>query len=193
MPTRLSSCARLGLARLVTTAVVCGAAVLFLPSPCDGAVAGDASETGVTVAPDEIAGQLPGSSEQVMTGSARFSESDPSDDDSDDDDDGDDAGPGGPAAAADTAALIGDSGEGAVMTSDIPLGSLRPLDGHSLRGPPRVESDDTSIDFDDDDDDSSECSHGRATARQFQPLDLFASHSEPARRRVPDGPQLRAP
>ena len=178
----------------MTTAVVCGAAVLFLPSPCDGAVASDVSEPGATVAPDETAGQLPGSSEQAMTGSARFSESDPSDDDSDDDDDGDDAGPGGPAAAADTAALIGDSGEGAVMTSDIPLGSLRPLAGYSLRGPPRVESDDTSIDFDDDDDDdSSECSHGRATARQFQPLDLFASHSEPARRRVPDGPQLRAP
>ena len=134
-----------------------------------------------------------GSSGQVDDGSARFSESDPSDDDSDDDDDGDDAGPGGPAAAADAAALVGDSGEGAVMTSDIPLGSLRPLAGYSLRGPPRVESDDTSIDFDDDDDDSSECSHGRATARQFQPLNLFASHSEPARRRVPDGPQLRAP
>lgn len=182
----------------MTTAVVCGAAVLFLPSPCDGAVASDASEPGVTVAPDESAGQLPGSSgapgqSTQMTGSPRFSESDPSDDDSDDDDDGDDAGPGGPAAAADTAALIGDSGEGAVMTSDIPLGSLRPLAGYSLRGPPRVESDDTSIDFDDDDDDSSECSHGRATARQLQPLDHFASHSEPARRRVPDGPQLRAP
>ena len=75
MPTRLSSCARLGLARLVTTAVVCGAAVLFLPSPCDGAVASDVSEPGATVAPDEIAGQLPGSSEassQAMTRSARF-------------------------------------------------------------------------------------------------------------------------
>lgn len=193
MLTRLPSCARLGLARLVTTAVVCGAAVLFLPTPCDGAVASDASEPGMTVAPDEIAGQLPGSSDQAMTGSARFSESDPTDDDSDDDDDGDDSGPGGPAAAADVAALVGDSGEGAVMTSDIALGSLTPLDGCSLRGPPRVESDDISIDFDDDDDDSSESSHGRATARQFQHLHHFASHSEPARRRVPDGPQLRAP
>ena len=181
----------------MTTAVVCGAAALLLPSPCEAAVASGASEPGVTVGPDAIAGQLPDSSgapSHAITGGARLTEPDPSDDDGDDDDDGD-AAPGAPAAAADHWSPSGDSGEGAVMTSDIEVGPLTPLDGHSLRGPPRLESEDTSTDFDDDDDDddSSECSRSRTFARRIQPHDLFVSHTAPARPRVPDGPQLRAP
>jgi hypothetical protein len=193
--TRLSSCARLGLARLVTTAVVCGAAVLFLPRPCEAAVASDAAEAGATVAADEVeisASQAPLSGGAMTTGAA-LSDPDPSDEDGDDDDDGD-AAPDAPAAAAHASAIHADSGEDTVIVSEITPDPLTPLDGHSLRGPPRLSDEDSCDDSDDDDDDdSSECSRSRAITRELQPLHLFVSHTEPARRHVHDGPQLRAP
>src|SRR6185503_9221341 len=103
---RLSSCARRGLARFVTTAVVCGAAVLFLPRAGEAAAATDAAESGATAAADE---------------------------DGDDDDDGD-AAPDAPAAAAHATVFHADSAEGAVIVGDLTLHPLTPLDGHSLRG-----------------------------------------------------------
>ena len=194
MATRLSSCARLGLARLVTTAVVCGAAVLFLPSPCEAAVASDVPDAGVSVAPDAISTSQAPLPIEALTAGAALSDPDPTDDEDDDDDDGDDASPDAPAATASTSSSIDDSGEDAVITSDIELRPLAPLDGYSLRGPPSLTPDDDSTDVDDDDDDdASESSHGREFTRQLQPLVHFASHTEPARRHVHDGPQLRAP
>ena len=192
MTTRLSSCARRGLARFVTTAVVCGAAVLFLPRTCEAAAATDAAESGATAAADDIdAREAPLSG--AMTTGATLSDPDPSDEDGDDDDDGD-AAPDAPAAAAHATVFHADSAEGAVIVGDLTLHPLTPLDGHSLRGPPSLSDEDTAIDSDDDDDDdSSECSRSRTFTRQLQPLNLFVSHTEPARRHVHDGPQLRAP
>jgi len=188
--TRLSSCARRGLARFVTTAVVCGAAVLFLPSLCEAAAATDAAESGTTAAADDMdAGEAPLSG--AMTTGATLSDPDPSDEDGDDDDDGD-AAPDAPAAATHASVFHADAAHGAVIVSEITLHRLTPLDGHSLRGPPSRSDEDTPIDSDDDDD-SSECSRSRTFTRQLQPRDLFVSHTEPARRHVHDGPQLRAP
>ena len=196
MATRLSSCARLGLARLVTTAVVCGAAALFLPRPCEAAVASDAAGSGATAAADELeigASQAPLAGGAMSTG-ATLSDPDPSDEDGDDDDDGD-AAPDAPAASGHASAFHADSGEDTVIVSDITPHPLTPLDGHSLRGPPRLSDEDScdDSDDDDDDDDSSECSRSRAITRELHPLHLFVSHTEPARRHVHDGPQLRAP
>jgi hypothetical protein len=178
----------------VTTAVVCGAAVLFLPRPCEAAVPTDAAGPGATAAADEdeIGARQAPLSDGAMTTGATLSDPDPSDEDGDDDDDGD-AAPDAPAAATHTSVFHADSAEGPVIVSEITLHPLTPLDGHSLRGPPRLSDEDTSTDSDDDDDDSSECSRSRTFTRQLQPLDLFVSHTEPARRHVHDGPQLRAP
>jgi len=178
----------------VTTAVVCGAAVLFLPRACEAAAATDAAESGATAVEDvdiSEATEAPLSGGAMTTG-ATLSDPDPSDEDGDDDDDGD-AAPDAPAAAAHAAVFHADSAEAAVIVGDITLHPLTPLDGQSLRGPPSGSDQDNCIDSDDDDDDSSDCSRGRAFARQLQPLNLFVSRTEPARRHVHDGPQLRAP
>jgi hypothetical protein len=178
--------------RLVTTAVVCGAAVLLLPRPCEAAVAGDAAESGATVTADldELGASQAPLSGGAMTTGASLSDPDPSDEDGDDDDDGD-AAPDAPAAAAHTSTFHADSGEDAVIVSDLTLDPIAPLDAHSLRGPPSRSDEDNCTDSDDDD--SCECSRSRTFTRPLQPPTLFVSHTEPARRHVHDGPQLRAP
>jgi hypothetical protein len=181
--TRLSSCARLEVSRLVATLALCGAAVLMLPSPCAAAVPGEPLDAAMTAA----SGEAPARND-AMGASARFTDPNPSDDEDDDDDD--DAAPDAPATASDAAFAITIHGEGAVLLRDCLHTPIAPLDGQNLRGPPHA-LDDTDIDDDDDDDLDTTRSLLSAPHRLAQsPLHL---HSAPARRHSPDGPSLRAP
>jgi hypothetical protein len=166
----------------VTTVVVCGAAALLLPSPCEGAVAVDSLDPAMNAAPE----RAPASS-GAMNG-ARWSEPDPFDNDDDDDDD---AAPDAPAAATAQSWSAPHSDVSAVHVVRCLVRPIQPLDGQNLRGPPAGDAETSPADLDDDDDFSSSSSRG-LSARHHSP-DRSSFHSEPARRRVPDRPPLRAP
>jgi hypothetical protein len=178
--TRLSSCARLRIAHVVSTFVVCGVAALILPAPCEAV---DAFEAVASASPDKT--PAPGE----WTGGASLSDPDPSDDDEDDDDD---AAPDGPAATTVSRATMASSGESAVIREDVGHTPMQPLDGQNLRGPPSGDEDDSAID-DDDDDDRSDPPNRLLSALHSRALDQFRLQSAPTCRRSPDGPSLRAP
>jgi hypothetical protein len=185
--TRLSSCARLGLARLLTIVVVCGVAVLILPSPAEGATAVEILDPWMSAAPADA----PVRSDAMSSGASL---SDPDQSDEEDDDDDDDAAPDAPAAAVPGSWAMPVYGESALIAHDPVRRPIRPLDGQSLRGPPCGSQEPVSADFDNaNDNDSSTSARRGIGVLPSRPPGRTPSHSEPARRRVPDWPQLRAP
>jgi hypothetical protein len=142
MTTQSYSCARLGLAQLMSTMVLVGAAGLFVPSPCD------ASWVAAGVHVSAVADQTPGSSDWTADTTLQDPPDSPDDED-------------GPDAQQDTSSAI--VGHGCVMTcldasphvvriAPVSM-SARSVEGHFMRGPPAAEEDTTNLDEDDEEDD----------------------------------------
>ena len=167
----------------MTTVVVCGAAVLLVPSPCEGAAPAEPLDPVLSAASEEA----PARSDAMNA--ARVTDPDPSDEEEDDDDD--DAAPDAPATASDATYHVMFRGDGAVLVRD-------PRTGHRAPGrtePPRPAAviDETNIDDDDDDDDRLDSACSLLSAPIHLAHENSRLHSAPARRRSPDGPSLRAP
>jgi hypothetical protein len=141
--THLRSCARLGLTHFASTLVVCGGFLLLAPAEASAAdvAAARTFAFAIVTSPDTPPHQL----------SAGALDSD-DDDSSDDDDDDDVVGGRGDAAIAVGSCHTICSGEASSpIYVDVESWVSHKIDGHSLRGPPRVEdgaSDvDSAIDF----------------------------------------------
>jgi len=189
MTTQSYSCARLGLAQLMSTLILVGAAGVLLPDSCDAWVAAGAY---VSTAAD----QTPGSHDWTADTTIQ----DPPD--SPDDEDGPDARQDSSSAVvAHVRAATGfDSGRRIVRVAPVSM-AARTVEGHFMRGPPAAEGDDSTLDEDDEDGDGdddlldagaafSERSSTGATARNGFLTSLRAHFLQ----RLPSGSHsLRAP
>jgi hypothetical protein len=141
MTTQSHSCARLGLAHLMSTMILVGAAGLFLPDSCDAWVAAGAYVSAVT-------DQTPESHDWTADTTLQ----DPPD--SPDDEDGPDA------QQDSSSAIVGhvcavtrfEPGLHIVQTAPVSM-AARTVEGHFMRGPPAVEEDTSNLDEDDEDGD----------------------------------------
>jgi hypothetical protein len=178
-----------GLAQFASTLLVCAGLVLLLPEPVASDRAGSSEAgTSVCVAPPH------GAQNHQWTADVSVDAPD-SCDDEDDDDDGDDDSSGGSGqaiAASHRTAHFEDASH--VVHVDVVTHMFRPLDAHSLRGPPSDDQESSDADVDDDDDDDAQtASHAvppaAANSRESQlPLTL-AFHAASIR----SGHALRAP
>jgi hypothetical protein len=185
------SCSGPGLAHFASTLLVCAGLVLLLPEPVSSERDG-LSEAGTSV----CAASHDTSQDHQWTDGVAVNPPD-SCDDEDDDDDGDDDSSGGSGQAIGAshhiphldAALHG-------LHADIDRHMFRPLDAHSLRGPPsiRQESTDADVDDDDDDDDSLGGHHSgplaAANSREPQLFSIVQFFRVPS---IGSGNALRAP
>lgn len=117
-------------------------------------------------------------------------------DDDDSDNDGDDEGAGGSgqaiAATQRAATHLGDAFR--ILHVQIDRRAVRPLDAHSLRGPPSVHQESSDADVDDDDDDDSLGAHHSAPlAANSREPDLLASANPFHSTSTGSGHALRAP
>src|SRR5262245_59996513 len=188
MTTQSYSCARLGLAQLMSTLVLVGAAGLFLPDSCD------ASWVAAGAHVSAVADQTPGSHDWTADTTLQDPPDSPDDED-------------GPDAQQDSSSAI--VGHGCVMTSleamphvapTAPVSmSARSVEGHFMRGPPALEDNTTNLDDDDedgDDDDSLSAVAGRpGTTRDAARRSRFLTHPEVHFLRLlpSGGHSLRAP
>jgi hypothetical protein len=140
--TRLSSCARLGLARVVSTLVVCGGLPLLIH-----AAAAPASDPLTASFPLTCGLAADAAGHAVWTNQAALDDPDSSDDDGDDDVPGGDA-----AITVDTHqhGVVGPLAEQIHVPIEVWISHTR--DGHALRGPPALDDDNSLSDNDDEDD-----------------------------------------
>jgi hypothetical protein len=141
--TRLSSCARQGLARVVSTLVICGGLPLLIHAA--SAPAGDPITASFPLTCG-LAADAAGHA--VWTNQAALDDPDSSDDDGDDDVPG-----GGAAITVDAHHQIVVRLLGEPIHVPIEVWISHPSDGHALRGPPSLDDEDSSLSDNDDDDD----------------------------------------
>jgi hypothetical protein len=182
------------LAQFALMLVVCAGLVLLLPVPVSSDHDGsNDADTSLCAAPTD-----PSRGHQLTDG-ATVNDPDSCDDDDDGDDDGDDDdGPDGSSQAL-ASAHRGDPHLDAafhIVRIEADRRPYRPLDAHSLRGPPSLnqESNDADVDDDDDDDGSLRAHHPvfLAAVSSREPhlplsVDSFRTAS------IGPGPALRAP
>jgi hypothetical protein len=141
MTTQSYSCARLGLAQLMSTLMLVGAAGLFLPDSCDARVAAGGY---VSAAADET----PGSREWTADTTLQ----DPPD--SPDDEDGPDAQQDSSSAIVGPVCAVTSLEPGLHIAQFVPVSmAARTVEGHFMRGPPAAEEDTSTLDEDDEDGD----------------------------------------
>src|SRR5262245_2572918 len=152
MSTQSHSCARLGLAQLMSTLIVVGAAGLFLPDSCGAWVAAGAS---VSAVDDQTTGSHEWTADATLQ--------DPPD--SPDDEDGPDA------QQDSSSAIVGHvcsvaSFEASRRVDPVAPVSMaaRSVEGHFMRGPPAGAAEDSSLVEDDRDDDGDVQDAGQASS-----------------------------
>jgi hypothetical protein len=165
-----------GRARFASTLLVCCGLALLLPASAPAERGGGSAGTSV------CAGSPEPSRDHQWTKSAGLTAPDSCDDD-DDDDDGDDdsSGGSGQAIAASQRTPANHNDQSHIVHVERDAHTCRPLDAHSLRGPPagQKESSDADVDDDDDDDDSVGAQHSALQAaadrapRSLSSLDTF--------------------
>lgn len=183
-----------GLAQFASTLIVCAGLVVLLPEPVssDHDLLSDADTSFCAASQDS-------SRDHQWTDDVRVDDPDSCDDDDDGDDDGDDDTPGGSGQAISAGqhgpANLADALHVVHMDADLP--TSRPLDAHSLRGPPagNQEPCDVDVDDDDDDDDDSPGAYHSASipAAQSREPHLLASVHPFRPASVDSGHALRAP
>jgi hypothetical protein len=179
-----------GLAQFAATLVVCAGLVFLLPAPVS-------SDHDALTDDGSACAESPDSSrDHQWTDGVGVNAPDSCDDD-DEDDDGDDDSSGGSGHAISTgerlAHNVADSLHFVHMQVDPRVS--RPLDAHSLRGPPAFHQESTDADVDDDDDDDSLCAHRSvplAAANSREP-DLLPTVNAFRAASIESGPALRAP
>jgi len=178
--THSRSCARLGLAHLLSTLVLVSVAGLMLPDACDAAVADGAVVSAGSPSPASPDWNV----EAVLQ--------DPADSPDDDDDDPDAQQDASSAIAAGRAFAAGSDSSWRLAHGDGPLTASRSLEGHYLRGPPSLDQE--PCDFDDDSDDDSSLDSPSAAPGPLVRVSLttFFEH-ERVRARAHDAALLRAP
>ncbi len=139
------------LAQFALTLVVCAGLVMLLPVPVSSDH-DDSSDADASI----CTGSTGSTRGQQLTDGATINDPDSCDDDDDGDDDGDDDdGPDGSGQALASAQRGAPHLDVAFHIDQIETDRrpYRPLDAHSLRGPPSLQQDSTDADVDDDDDD----------------------------------------
>jgi hypothetical protein len=178
--THSRSCARLGLAHLLSTLALVSVAGLIVPDACDAAVA-----DGAVVS----AASQPVSPEWNVEAVLQDPADTPDDDDDDDPDAQQDASS---AVAAGRAIADGLDSSWRLAYRDGPLTASHSLEGHYLRGPPAITQE--PCDFDDDsDDDSSLDSASTAPGPLVRASLPTFLEQDRVRARAHDTARLRAP
>jgi hypothetical protein len=180
-----------GLGQFAYTLVVCVGLVLLLPA----AVASD-REASTGADASSCAASPDHSRDQQLTDDLVVEAPDSCDDDDGDDDDGDEDGPSGSGHAISASyrlASFDDTSQ--VLHGDVDPRIFRPLDAHSLRGPPAFHQESSDADVDDDDDDDSLSTHhsapSAAAARRAHDILSTVHFFHPAS--LDSGNALRAP